>query len=248
MYLVPKNISHVKWTIDRALDFLFDSADGHICQSLQGFLLLSPPCRVGSHYNPSPFHGPDQTRKESLPVPGRPTPAALAMDFSEQDVDFGEDYDVPDGGADAEADGGADSSGSSSPSSSSSSSAAASSSSSSGGSSRSSSGGAGGEGEDGADEGDGEEYDSSNLAATKGAGAGSYQDDERGEDEGEEVEEERDLFGSDNEDYVRTPARSNYLVPGPSLVSSKLGANALGPVSRLNRSSFRLWFRISYVC
>jgi hypothetical protein len=27
-----------------------------------------------------------------------------------------------------------------------------------------------------------------------------------------------------------------------------LGANALGPVSRLNRSSFRLWFRISYVC
>ncbi|KAF8719868.1 hypothetical protein HU200_024629 [Digitaria exilis] len=137
------------------------------------------------------------------------------MDFSEQDVDvFGEDYDGQDGGAEAEADGGGDSSGSSSPSSSSSSSAAASSSSSSGASSRSSSGGgAGGEGEDGADEGDGEEYDSSNLAGTRGAGAGGYRDDERGVDEDEEVEEERDLFGSDNEDYVRTPARSHYLVP-----------------------------------
>ncbi|PUZ66149.1 hypothetical protein GQ55_3G283500 [Panicum hallii var. hallii] len=136
------------------------------------------------------------------------------MDFSEQDVDvFGEDYDVQDGGAEAEADGGGDSSGSSSPSSSSSSSAAASSSSSSGGSSRSSSDGAGGEGEDGADEGDGEEYDSSNLVGTRGTGAGGYRDDERGEDGDEEVEEERDLFGSDNEDYVRTPARSQYLVP-----------------------------------
>ncbi|CAL4893382.1 unnamed protein product [Urochloa decumbens] len=135
------------------------------------------------------------------------------MDFSEQgDVDaFGEDYDVQDGGAEAEADGGGDSSGSSSPSSSSSSSAAASSSSSSGGSSRSSSGG--GAGEDGAEEGDGEEYDSSNLAGTRGTGAGGYRGDERGEDEDEGVEEERDLFGSDNEDYVRTPARSNYLVP-----------------------------------
>ncbi|RLN00615.1 hypothetical protein C2845_PM06G22790 [Panicum miliaceum] len=108
------------------------------------------------------------------------------MDFSEQDVDvFGEDYDVQDGGAEAEADGGGDSS----------------------------SDGAGGEGEDGADEGDGEEYNSSNLVGTRGTGAGGYRDDERGEDGDEEVEEERDLFGSDNEDYVRTPARSQYLVP-----------------------------------
>ncbi|XP_039801136.1 NAD-capped RNA hydrolase DXO1-like isoform X2 [Panicum virgatum] len=135
------------------------------------------------------------------------------MDFSEQDVDvFGEDYDVQDGGAEAEADGGGDSSGSSSPSSSSSSSAAASSSSSSGGSSLSD--GAGVEGEDGADEGDGEDgADSSNLVGTRGTGAADYRDDERGEDGDEEVEEERDLFGSDNEDYVRTPARSLYLVP-----------------------------------
>ena len=185
----------------------------------------------------------DQARKEKPSRPPRPAPAALAMDFSEQDVDvFGEDYDVQDGGAEAEADGGGDSSGSSSPSSSSSSSAAASSSSSSGGSSLSD--GAGVEGEDGADEGDGEDgADSSNLVGTRGTGAGDYRDDERGEDGDEEVEEERDLFGSDNEDYVRTPARSQYLVPGPSLVSTKLVANALGPVSRLNSSSFCLWFQ-----
>lgn len=167
----------------------------------------------------------DQTRTEKPSRPHRT--AALAMDFSD-DV-FGEEYDAHghDGGAEAEADGGADSSGSSSQSSSSSSSAAASSSSSSGASSRTSSGGAG---EDGADEGDGEEYDSSNLAGTRGTGAGGYRDDEKGEDEDEEVEEERDLFGSDNEDYVRTPARSNYLVPGPSHINTKPGANALEPV------------------
>lgn len=184
---------------------------------IRGFF-CSVSCRTPPQPS-SPFRFPTRPRRLTAP-------AAPAMDFSEQDVNvFGEDYDVHDGGAEAEAeaDGGGDSSGSSSPSSSSSSSAAASSSSSSGGSSLSSSGGAAGEGEDGADAGDGEEYDSSNLIATRSAGAAGYLDDERREYENQEVEEERDLFGSDNEEYVRTPARSHYLVPGPLLVNPKVG-------------------------
>ncbi|XP_044974274.1 NAD-capped RNA hydrolase DXO1 isoform X1 [Hordeum vulgare subsp. vulgare] len=118
------------------------------------------------------------------------------MDFSEQDVDvFGEEYDGAEGG------GGGASSGSSSPSSSSSSSAAASSSSSSAASSgRSSSPAAGGGDDDGADDG---EYDSFDVVPVRPAAG--YGD--------EEEEEARDLFGSDNEEYVKTPARSNYLVP-----------------------------------
>jgi RAT1-interacting protein len=140
------------------------------------------------------------------------------MDFSEQDVDvFGEEY-----GAEAEAEGGGGggaSSGSSSPSSSSSSSAAASSSSSSGGASSapSSSGAGGGGDEEGADEG---EYDSLPTRAAAGF-----------RDEDDEEEEARDLFGSDNEDYVKTPARSNYLVPGSHLVTSTLRQIRLGEIA-----------------
>lgn len=119
------------------------------------------------------------------------------MDFSEQDVDvFGEDFEADEeeeAGAEradaAEEDGGGsgDSSGSSSSSSSSSSSASDS-------SSRSSS--------------DGEEEDGNTAAVrVRTAGVeGEYAEDQ-------EEEEDRDLFGPENEAYMKTLARSPYPVP-----------------------------------
>lgn len=105
---------------------------------------------------------------------------------------FGDDYgggeedeeDVQHRGGDDEENGSADSSGSSSASSSSSSSGSSSARS----SSRSSS--------EGGDDDAGEAADSASCRVGV-----------------EDVEEEEDLFGSDNEDYVRTPARSPFTVP-----------------------------------
>lgn len=117
------------------------------------------------------------------------------MDFSEHDVDVsGDDYEQ-DEEAEGEEDeqhhggddenGSPDSSGSSSPSSSTSSSGSSSARS----SSRSTSDGGG-------DDDDGEATESSSRRA-------GYEDVEEG-----------DLFGSDNEDYIKTPACSPFAVPG----------------------------------
>ncbi|KAJ6808598.1 decapping nuclease DXO-like protein, chloroplastic [Iris pallida] len=119
------------------------------------------------------------------------------MDFSEQDLDvFGEESEPeedrqrqPKGGGEEE-EGSADSSGSSSPSSSSSTSGSASASSSSAG----------------------EEEEESEPPPRIRVGSEDRREEE-GDGDGDGDDDERDLFGSDNEDYVRTSARSRFPVP-----------------------------------
>ncbi|XP_040989505.1 NAD-capped RNA hydrolase DXO1 [Juglans microcarpa x Juglans regia] len=124
------------------------------------------------------------------------------MDFPEQDVDvFGDDREEDDQNRHVRPDGAY----SSSPSSSSSS--AASSPSSSSSSASSSNGG---------------DSSSASGSASSGGGGGGEEEDEA-EENGEEVEnnnggyhgyeDERDLFGSDNEDYCKTLATSPYQIP-----------------------------------
>lgn len=129
------------------------------------------------------------------------------MDFSEQDVDiFGEEYEEDHDKEDNGTRRSSSSSSSSSSGSSSSSAASSSSNGSDGGQSSSDSGSASSGGEEEKDKVEEEEVENNYYSSYKDHNIERIFD----------GDEERDLFGSDNEDYVKTPATSPYTIPGKS--------------------------------